>query len=146
WQTCSRCAGAGGSGPATVHSLTQHISSPSLDGSSAKFSVGGSTAWANAYWWKQLSGTSAGNFIYDVYFYLKTPSAAHALEFDLNQLVNSKHYIFGTECVQGSGWKVYDAYNHVWRSTSISCSSIKAYTWNHLILEFQRVNGKQGFV
>src|ERR1043166_10126637 len=79
WNTCATCAGAGGVGPKTPHSLS-HVSSPSLDGKSAQFWVGGSTPYANAYWWREFSGSTSTNFIYDVYFYMKNPSSAHALE------------------------------------------------------------------
>src|SRR5438552_3218317 len=82
WTSCSSCAGYGGTGAVTAHSLTQNLSSPSLDGKSAQFSISGTTAYANALWWKQLGGKdSAHNFIYDVYYYIKTPTAPQALEF-----------------------------------------------------------------
>jgi len=147
WNTCSRCAGAGGTGPATPHSMS-HVSSPSMDGKSAQFNVGGSTPYANAYWWKEYSGSTSTNFIYDVYFYMKNPSSAHALEFDVNQYISGKQYIFGTECVMdwNPQWKIYDAYNHTWRSTSVYCSKPKAYSWNHLVIEFKRSSGKMAFV
>ena len=146
WNTCSRCGGAGGTGPATPHSVT-HVTSPSLDGHSAQFTVGHYSAFSNAYWWRSYSGSSSTNFIYDIYFYAKNPGASQALEFDLNQMIGGKWYIFGTECVVagGSHWNVYDPYNHAWRTTSVGCS-VPAYKWNHLTIEFNRANGKTGFV
>jgi hypothetical protein len=148
WQTCSTCAGAGGKGPSTPHSMT-HVSTPSLDGRSAQFNVGGSSPYANAIWWRNLgSHDTATNFVYDVYFYMKNPSASQALEFDINQKRAGKWYVFGTECVLAGTphWNVYDAYNHRWVSTGISCTRPKAYTWNHLVIEFQRSSGGQHFV
>jgi hypothetical protein len=150
WQSCTTCAGAGGSGPSASYSTSAGISSPSMDGASRKFSIGGSTRYANALWWKQLGGNAgASHFTYDLYFYTKTPSAPQALEFDVNQSRSGKKFIFGTECdYNGSHtWKVYDPYNHVWRSTSVACTRPKAYTWNHLVLEFNRTStGKTGFL
>jgi len=150
WQSCTTCAGAGGNGPSASYSTSAGISSPSMDGASRKFSIGGSTRYANALWWKQLGGNSgASHFKYDLYFYTKTPSAPQALEFDVNQSRSGKKFIFGTECdYNGSHtWKVYDPYNHVWRSTSVACTRPKAYTWNHLVLEFNRTStGKTGFL
>src|SRR5207302_11317933 len=143
WQTCSRCAGAGGTGPSTPHSMYS-VSSPSLDGSSLQFNVGGSTPYANALWWKNLgSHDSASHFVYDTYFYMKNPSASQALEFDINQKRAGKWYVFGTECVLAGSphWNVYDAYDHRWVNTGIGCSKPKAYTWIHLFLEFQRTRG-----
>jgi hypothetical protein len=149
WQSCTTCAGAGGSGPSASYS-SSIVSSPSKDGASRRFSIGGSTKYANALWWKQLGPNSgASHFVYDLYYYIKTPSAPQALEFDVNQSRYSKKYIFGTECdFNGTHtWHVYDPYNHVWRSTSIACNRPKAYTWNHIVLEFNRTStGKTGFL
>ena len=43
-------------------------------------------------------------------------------------------------------WNVYDAYDHRWVNTGIGCSKPKAYTWNHLILEFQRTSGGMNYI
>jgi hypothetical protein len=150
WQSCSACAGAGGSGPIATLSSASGVSSPSKDGNARRFTIGGSRAYANALWWKQLGANAgASHFVYDLYYYTKTPTAAQALEFDVNQSLNSKKYIFGTEC-DFSGthtWHVYDPYNRHWVSTSIACNRPKAYTWNHVTLEFNRTStGKTGFV
>lgn len=150
WQSCSTCAGAGGNGPTTSHSMAQNQSSPSLDGRSVKFSISGSTSYANALWWKQLGGKdSAHNFVYSVYYYLKNPTAAQALEFDVNQTVGGKWFVFGTECaLKGTPhWDVYDPYDRHWVATSIPCKVPKAYTWNHVTLEFHRTStGKNQFI
>lgn len=112
-----------------------------MDGKSSKFHIGGSTPYANALWWKQLgANSSAHHFTYDLYFYLKNPSAAQALEFDVNQSVNGKKYIFGTECTSARIWKVYSASQH-WVNTGIGCPKPTAYKWHHLIWEFQRTSG-----
>lgn len=54
WTSCTTCAGANGSGPTASYSQTLYIGSPSLSGSASKFSIGGSKAYANALWWKQV--------------------------------------------------------------------------------------------
>ena len=150
WQSCTTCAGAGGNGPTASFSSTPGQSSPSMDGNSRKFSIGGSTRYANALWWKQLgANSSVSHFTYDLYYYIKTPSAPQALEFDVNQSLNSHKFIFGTECDFGGThtWHVYDPYNRHWVSTSIACTRPKAYTWNHVVLEFNRTStGKTGFL
>jgi hypothetical protein len=141
WTSCSVCAGAGGSGPSAYHSMKQNVSSPSMDGRSAQFFLGGSTPYSNALWWKQLGANdNAANFVYDLYYYIKNPSASQALEFDVNQSRSSKKFIFGTECdfKNMKVWKVYDPYNAKWRATSIACSVPKAYAWHHVVLEFHR--------
>ncbi|ABF39972.1 hypothetical protein Acid345_0969 [Candidatus Koribacter versatilis Ellin345] len=149
WESCDKCAGAGGNGPTAYHSLTQGVLSPVLNGKSTQLYLQPSTAYANALWWKQLgANSSVSNFSYDLYFYMKNPSASQALEFDLNQSINGKKYIFGTQCdiKNHHDWDIYDAYNHKWMQTGIACSVPQAYTWNHLILEFQRVNGQMKFI
>ncbi|HSE48102.1 MAG TPA: hypothetical protein VLA96_02730 [Terriglobales bacterium] len=150
WQSCSVCAGAGGSGPSAYHTTASGVKSPSRDGNSRRFFLGGSTPYSNALWWKQL-GPNSGvrSFKYDLYYYIKNPSAAQALEFDVNQSVNGKKYIFGTECdFKGTKtWHVYDPYNRAWKTTSIACNVPKAYTWHHVVLEFKRRDdGKTGFL
>jgi hypothetical protein len=149
WQSCDTCAGAGGSGPTAVVSMTQNVTSPSLDSKSAQFYLKGSQPYSGGLWWKQLGANSAvSSFQYDLYFYLKNPSAAQALEFDVNQSINGKKYIFGTECdvKDHHAWNIYDAANHKWMGTGIACTTPIAYAWNHLTLEFQRVNGQMKFV
>jgi len=141
WQSCSACAGAGGNGPIATFSSKQGVASPSMDGKSMQFNLGGSTPYANALWWKQLGGnSSAANFKYDLYYYIKTASAAQALEFDVNQSLDGKKLIFGTQCniKDGHVWDVYDPYNHAWKATSVACATPTAYTWNHVVLEFHR--------
>ena len=148
WASCTTCAGKNGSGPTATYSQTLFIASPSMTGAAAKFSLGGTKPYANALWWKQLGANSgATNFKYDVYFYLKNPSAAQALEFDVNQSVGGHKYIFGTECnIKGSHtWRVWSAATS-WVSTGIPCGVPAAYKWHHVTLQFKRANGRVNFV
>lgn len=148
WKTCTSCAGKYGTGPSAPHSMTQFISSPSLNGASTKYYLGGSTPYSDVIWWKDLGGSQSSNFTYDLYFYVKNPSAPQALEFDVNDSINNVWYVFGTECNyrQTKTWRIWDTKDAKWISTSIACAPPKAYTWNHLVLEFKRVNGKANFV
>jgi hypothetical protein len=143
WQSCDTCAGAGGNGSTNPHWMAQFQTTPSLDGSSAEFFLGGSTPYSDALWWKQLGPQPAvTHFVYDLYFYLKNESAPQALEFDVNQSVNSKKYIFGTECdfTGVRHWRVWDYTLH-WQDTGVSCTQIQsANTWHHLVWEFQRTS------
>lgn len=149
WASCDTCAGAGGSGPTANISMWQYIGTPSLDGKSAQYNMAGSTPYSSAIWWKQLgANANASHFVYDVYFYLKNPAAAQALEFDVNQSLNGKKFIFGTQCdiLGHHDWDVWDTANSRWVQTGIACKAPPAYTWNHLVLEFQRVNGQVKFI
>jgi hypothetical protein len=141
WKSCTECAGYRGAGSAANHSMTRGVSSPSRDGKSARFSLGGSNPYSNAYWWNPVTtGSRATNFRYDMYFYIKNPKAAQALEFEMNQGLDGRKYIFGVQCsFKSTGvWRVYDAANWRWVATSIPCLVPTAYKWHHVVFEFQR--------
>ena len=139
WQACSSCAGVVGFQDAT-NSFAQYQASPAMDGKSMRFSIGGTTAYRNALWHVSVGTTTARHFVYDVYFYIKNPSASMALEWDLNQYINGKAYIFGVQCNVKSShtWDVWDPYNKHWNSTGISCPQFAGYKWNHVVEEFER--------
>lgn len=144
WQSCTVCAGAGGSGPVASYSMVQNQASPSLDGGSTKFSISGTTAYSDVLWWKQLGAVNtAKNFKYDVYFYLTQPQNAQALEFDANQAIGNERFIFGTQCNIKTGGTVghFDVWGNAngnWISTGIPCSAPTAFVWHHLTWEFSR--------
>jgi len=141
WESCTTCAGIGGSGPQASFSMWEWQSSPSLDGASARFNLAGSVPYSDALWWKQLTPSPGShNFQYDFWVYLTNSSAPQALEFDVNQSVDGKKFIFGTECdFKGSHrWNVWDPYQATWVPTGVGCVPFQAYCWNHFVLEFQR--------
>jgi hypothetical protein len=141
WQSCTVCAGAGGSGPVATYSMVQNQASPSMDGKSAKFSISGTTPYSDVLWWKQLGAAdTATNLKYDVYFYITNPSVAQALEFDSNQANGSKRWIFGTQCnIKGANhWDVWGNANGNWLSTGIACFAPTAFKWHHLTWYFKR--------
>jgi hypothetical protein len=141
WNSCSRCAGAGSNIPIAQYSMTQYVGSPSLTGSAAHFWLGGSSPYANAIWWKNLSaGSNATHFTYDLYFYIDNAAAAEALEFDFNLSYNGRYYVFGTQCspLWSHNWDTWDMNAGSWNHTGISCPTFPAYTWNHVTLQFER--------
>lgn len=147
WQWCTTCAGAGGSGPSAQFSMTQFVSSPSMDGQAGHFWIGGSTPYSDALWWKQLGAQSgATHFVYDLYFYYTNANGPQALEFDVNQSVGGIKYIFGTQCnIRGDGqWDVWNGATKHWTATGIACPAPPTYKWNHLQLEFWRSGYNQG--
>jgi hypothetical protein len=145
WQHCTVCAGANGAGSTAPYSMQQNVSSPSMDGKSVRFNLGGTNNYSNALWWKQLGADSSKtHFVYDTYFYLKNPKASQALEFDVNQSTGGRKYIFGTQCSMKRG--TFDIWSAAtsWIHTSISCTSARtAYKWHHLVWEFQRTSDKR---
>lgn len=148
WSSCGACAGAGGNGPTVPYSLSQYVSSPSMDGHAAHFWIGGSTPYGDALWWKELgANANVSHFTYDVYFYYKNAGAVQALEFDTNQNVGGRRYIFGTQCnVAAKQFDVWNTASAYWMHTGIACSAPPTYTWNHLTWEFERVNGQTHFI
>lgn len=144
WQSCSVCAGAGGNGKTVSHSMIQNVSSPTLGAKSAEYKISGSAPYGAALWWKQLGAdSSAHNFQYDVYYYLKNPTASQALEFDVNQSLSGHRFVFGTQCnIAAHTYDVWSVSTR-WIHTGIACSVPKAYVWNHITLEFQRTSSNK---
>lgn len=147
WKACDACAGAGGTGPTAPLSMTQNQGSPSLDGNATKFWLGGSTPYSNALWWKQLVPESQASlnrslkhFVYDAYFYVTDPAAAQSLEWDINQFIDGKSYIFGHQCSYRSmgTWDIWDNLNDRWVSTGIKCPALTGYAWHHVVIEVER--------
>jgi hypothetical protein len=143
WENCTVCAGANANGPVATYSMSENIASPALDGKAAQFNISGSTPYSDALWWKQLGGNdSIHNFTYDLYFYLKNPQAAQALEFDVNQSNGVYKFIFGTQCnIKGvAQWDVWGNASGNWLHTGIPCSMPSAFTWHHLTWQFKRTD------
>ncbi len=140
WENCVACAGANAAGPGASISSATGVKSPSMTGNSRVFSISSSHPYADALWWKQLGAVnSATNFVYDVWFYLKSPQNAQALEFDANQANGHTRWIFGTQCNIGGGhWDVWGNKQGNWLSTGIPCKMPSAFTWHHLTWEFKR--------
>ena len=157
WQQCSAKfppgnprAGqicAAGLGDA-VSQMIQNQSSPSLSGSSAKFTMGGPNRYTNELYYKALGGgRNISHFIYDLSFYIDDPDVVQALEFDVNQTFDNKRWVFGTECnFRDTGkWDVWDGLNG-WQPTSVACKPFPAKTWIHLIWTFERVGDQVHYI
>ena len=148
WESCNACAGIGGSGPQDPYSLTQGVSNPAMDGSSATFWLGGTVPFGDALWWNQLApNPNASHFVYDLYFWVSNPSLAQGLEFDVNQSVGGMKYIFGTECDArtNAGWRIWDTQHAGWVSTGATCT-VQPNAWNHLTWQFERVGNQTHFI
>jgi hypothetical protein len=156
YNICSTCVA---SGPQTTWAWTQNVSSPSLSGHSTRTDIGGQTHYSDMLWNNHLIGdfSSQGlpdsnqaivpnlhNFTYDVYFYIQDLSASEALEFDINQFVNGKSYIWGHECriAGGNEWDIWDNPGQTWHPTGIACNPLPN-AWNHLVLQVQRTSSNQ---
>jgi Big-like domain-containing protein len=137
WKSCDACSGKYQNGPVTPHTATYGVTSPSLDGKSMQLWIGGTNAYGSALWWKGMGQTTARHYTTDLYFYLKNPAASQAMEFDIYQDLNARHFVLGVECsLKNTGtWRVYDTTYQHWRSTTAPCTYFAPYTWHHLITE-----------
>ncbi len=139
WAVCTNCAGYSGQQDAPS-SFAQFQGSPSMDGASMKFSIGGTTPYSNALWHRGFGANGYNHFVYDVYFYITNPSAAEALEFDINLYRNGKQYIFGHQCSPkwSHTWDTWNQYTGHWETTGIACPTFTGYKWNHVQIEVER--------
>jgi len=128
-----------------------------MDGISTKTTYGGgSTQWADILWNNHLIGDfssqglpdfsktlvpSLHNFTYDVYFWINNASDSQALEFDINQFVSGKSYIWGHECriAGGHEWDTWNNGQQKWVPSGIPCNP-KSNAWNHLTIQVQRTS------
>ncbi|HEU5399857.1 MAG TPA: hypothetical protein VFU86_00795 [Terriglobales bacterium] len=145
WHACSACANAGGG---ATYSMIQGVSSPSLNGDSTKFNLGGSTPWSHALFYRNMSyNSTATHFVYDVHYYYKTPGASSGMEFSVSQRKGYKWYRWDTQCSYVTGnWRLWDNKYARWVNTSIPCHRPSPYTWTHVAFEGHRYNGKVVFV
>jgi hypothetical protein len=95
WFSCDGCAGANANGTNSTYSLKVGVSSPSMDGKAAQFSLGGSTPYSNALWSQKLVGDATTirgmhHFVHDIYFYYTNATAAQGFEFNISQYIDGK--------------------------------------------------------
>jgi len=134
--------------------MTEGISSPSMSGSSAHFTMGGNTPYSNELYTMNLGGgDSPTKFTYDMYVMVDNPAAPQALEFDVNQTINNTRWVFGSECnfngnYPNTGeWDVWNgAPNTGWEKTSAPCPRFPANQWVHIIWKFERVGQQVHYI
>lgn len=156
WRICTTCSSTGSN---INWQRVPGISSPSISGSSTKHGIGGTIKYGDVLWNNHIVGdfSSQGiydpnhtlvpklhNFVYDVYFYAKNISYSQALEFDINQFIGSKGFIWGHECriAGGHAWDVWDNVNKKWWPTGVACYPLNN-SWNHLVIQVQRTSTNQ---
>ena len=163
WEPCSAAYGpttpragqlcAAGLGDA-VSTMTEGISSPSLSGSSAHFTMGGPTGYSNELYTMNLGGSdSATQFVYDFYVMVDNSAAPQALEFDVNQTINDTRWTWGTECNFNGNypdvgeWDVWNgAPDTGWEKTNVPCPQFPANQWQHIVWTFERVGQQVHYI
>lgn len=149
WLSCSAAIGDGSTCAAglgdAVSQLLQFQSSPSLDGSSAKFTMGGAHPYSNELYWYPLGGgNNVSHFTYDLWFYVNVGNAPQSLEFDVNQAFNGTRWTWGSQCDfnQTGKWTIWDPLHEIWIPTSVACDHFPSNTWIHLIWNLERVGNQ----
>lgn len=134
--------------PGTSTGYFTTVSSPSLDGAAAQFSVYYSNYGGELYHLLFGNNTSATYFVYDTWVYLTDPSQVQNLELDTNQvLANGETIISATQCSSISGtWEytyvaggsMYGAPH--WQPSNISCNpqNWAANKWHHIQIQTHR--------
>jgi hypothetical protein len=152
WVSCSAVISgstcAAGLGVA-VSNLSLHQATPSLDGSAAKFSLGGNHAYSNELYWTPIGGgSSVSHFTYDLYFYIDNGNAPQSLEFDVNQAFGGTRWTWGTQCDfdQTHQWNIWDPFHGIWVPISIPCDHFPSNTWIHLVWQLERVGNQVHYI
>jgi hypothetical protein len=182
WQSCSAyfpagtqragqlCAAGNSNVPSST--MTEGVSSPSMDGKSAHFTMSAPGGQPNStyqysnylYFNPIAGGNGVSNFIYDLYFWIDNPNAPQALEFDVNQgyddttvtpptssvgVGNPERYVWGSECnfngdTPPGQWDIWDDAIGFWEPTGIPChaSMFPANTWNHITWNLHRMGNQ----
>jgi hypothetical protein len=157
WQSCSAVfpPGSGRDGQicaaglgTAVSTMTEGQSTPSMDGKSAKFTMGGPQPYSNMLYFNPVAGgNNVSHFVYDLYFYIDNPTASQALEFDINQTFGGQRWVWGSECnFNGSGkWDIWNDLTG-WQPTQFDCKPFPANTWIHLVWNVERVGDQVHYI
>jgi hypothetical protein len=148
WGSCSDCAGA-------LHSTDNfwtaaYQTSPSMDGASRQFYVGGSP-WTAALFYHKLGSWGgqynyATHFIWDFYVYVDSASLNNVwtFEFDLFQAIGGWEYMIGSHCSIGDGyWYGWNQQTYQWiKLGNAPCiKSQWAPGWHHVTWYVERIPG-----
>lgn len=154
WQQCTGSC-AGGTDPSATFQYF-NITSPSLDDKAMELGLTGpdtcpspcKTGPNNG--WYYDTGAADSNTTFDLvfYFYVASDTDVVALEFDQFQYLlagdggvtqNTRLY-WGTQCVTGGDWDVWNSYTGSWVDTGESCT-YPLGEWNKVNIEVHRISG-----
>jgi hypothetical protein len=155
WQLCTGPCAGGTDPSAEIQKFG--ITDPSLDDEAMELGLTGPDTCAspcttgpnNGWYYDTGAADSNTSFELNFYFYAPSPNTdVVAREFDQFQYLlepdggvtqNTRLY-FGTQCVTGGDWDVWNSYTGAWVDTDKACS----YTlgaWHHLVIKVHRVSG-----
>lgn len=149
WIACNQCGGGGGGNPIPV----TIVSSPSEDGTAAKFTTigeGGITGgFGTSYWYAPHTAPTAKisyiKYSFDIYVpgaYVNTPQA---IEWECQQNFSGLTYNFGWQAeykgTPNNRWRIFDYVNKTWNDSGLALTRFSGDTWHHVISELHVVNG-----
>jgi hypothetical protein len=149
WKTCGNCGNSGAVGATASYFMVQNITSPSLDGSAAQFTIGGDHAYSNAYWYinHPASTKLIKTLTYDFWLYVpaKFANTPQAIEFESEQHVNGLIYNYAWQADYGSKtWRVFNYTAKKWESSGITFALFAPDTWHHIVAEYH-ADGSVGY-
>lgn len=142
WQTCGNCGNSGATGSTATYSMTRGISSPSMDGSSSLFSIGGPYPYKNGYWYIGHSGSPTAplqylRYEFDLFVPAKYVNAPQAIEFECQQKANGYVYNFAWQANYARNeWRIFDYVLRRWDSTGIPLTRFSGDKWHHIITDY----------
>lgn len=127
--------------------MERGITSPNLDGSATQFSIGGTYAFKNAYWFvKHYTGSPTAPVSYLKYeFYLWVPAVfekiPQAIEFECQQKVGGYLYNFAWQMdYKSKTWRTFNFTQKQWESAGVSFAGLAGGKWHHVIAEYHTAN------
>lgn len=146
WDHCSACAAhpANRNPPIALWEFQQNQQTPSLDGSSVRFFLGGSVPYGNALHTTKFGPRSdKRNFIFEYDVYASPESLrAQNLEFDLFQGVSQREYMFGMQCNYAKGiWQGWNGPAIAWVDfAQAPCKKFEPGKWTHVKWRLERTS------
>lgn len=141
WQQCVLPAcDPGGSGIPTSTTIAETGST--WPANSLKLSVSG-PAFTNFLAYDKVGATTAAYLQSDFWVYVPTavPSGNYqALEYDIFEYLSPYEFMWGSQCVMGAKWQIWDALHYQWLDTILACS-LPAGGWHHVQWWVHRVDG-----
>jgi hypothetical protein len=122
-------------------------SSPSLYGTSGRFSLAPNGQFNNCLWPIRLGkSTTATHFTLEAHYQVSSPSVSQGVEFSSNKHIDTKWYKFSVQCSYYKGvFSVWDTAGSKWSATNIPCKRPARNTWESLQVQTEISNGKAVF-
>ncbi|MCU1332569.1 MAG: phosphoesterase [Candidatus Angelobacter sp.] len=145
WRTCGACGNTGGGGAVASYVMIQNVTSPTLTGHAAKFSISG-RPFTNAFWYHENPAINK-TFSYLAYeFNIFIPrgfeNSPQAIEFEVQQRINGRLYNFAWQALYpGNIWRTFDYATKSWKSSSVPYRRLTPGVWHHILAEYHTEGG-----